>query len=98
MAITGISIPFTPVAPGWPSLYERIKEGNIQESMYVLKKGFLNMDPDGSINFPDLINPFDVNAGKFVKMLLYASLISKVRKRFVKLPMKKIPFIGRYIS
>jgi hypothetical protein len=56
------------------------------------------MGENGQIDIMATLNPFNMEAVRYTKMLAVAALISRVRKRFVHIPMKKVPFVGRYIS
>jgi len=95
------AIPFTPPTQGFSSIFESAQNGDFIGVADALKSGFLGMDGGrGTPNF-DLfraLNPFDFGSARYVKMLIAAGIISKVRKSVVKVPFKKIPFIGKYIS
>lgn len=97
------AIPFTPAQSGWGSPFEFIQTGNFVGVMDSLKSGFLGMDPwTGQIDFASLINPFSFEKGRYVKMLVGATLVGMVRKklvgRYTTPLLKKIPFIGRWVS
>jgi hypothetical protein len=105
MVIAGASIPFTPPQDGWRSIVDELSSaGSPQDKgkniIRYLSQGFMGFDPSNpsAFNAFAAINPFDLSSARYTKMLLYAGLISMVRKRIVHLPMKKIPILGRYIS
>ena len=98
IAIAGISIPFVPARDGYANIVDSAKIQNWNGVMDNLKSGFLGIDNNNNFDLAGLINPFDFNNGRYMKMLVAAGLVSKVRKRLVKVPFDKIPFIGRYIS
>lgn len=97
VAVAGVAIPFTPAAEGWNSVAGLIQAGQYDQIGVTLTKGFLGMDAQG-LHIGELINPFDFNNGRYTKMLIAAGLVSKIRKKFVNIPMGKIPLIGKYIS
>jgi hypothetical protein len=91
------AIPFTPSADGWAPLYQDAIAGNWGAVGTQLKQGFLGMEANGSLNIGAALNPFDMNHARYTKTLIYAYLISKVR-RMLGLKLDRVPFIGRWIS
>lgn len=96
--IAGAAIPFTPASDGWNSPFGLAQQGGYDQIMPTLAKGFLNMEPNGQVNIWGIINPFDFNSARYTKMLIASALVSKVRKKFVHLPLDRIPMVGKYIS
>lgn len=97
VGITALAIPFIPGYPGWATPISDLQAGKTTETLSALVHGFTGIDPTrGTFNLMATINPFDFDVARYTKMLIAAALISKVRKRFVKLD--KVPFLGRYIS
>jgi len=103
--IAGGSIPFTPAADGFASIYEAAQQGDMTGVIDNLKVGFLGMDPArnaSQFNLMAAINPFDFNHARFSKMLMYAAIIGTVRKklsgRYTNKLFAKIPLIGRWVS
>jgi hypothetical protein len=99
--IAGGLIPFTPAETGWASNW--IMSGNLQEITNQLKSGFLGMDiRTGNIDIMRLANPFDMERGRFTKMLLLATLIGTVRSKltgkYTQPLFNKIPMIGRFLK
>ena len=92
------AIPFTPAANGWGSPFTDIQAGNINGVGNNLKLGFLGIDDQGRFDIAKLLNPFDMNYGRYTKMLIYSGVISKLRKSLVRIPFDKVPLIGKYIS
>lgn len=101
VAGAGIAIPFVPARDGWASIYDDIQSGNLQDIGNLLAMGFAGIDTTGGgepLNVMNMLNPFDLNTARYTKMLIWAGIASKVRKKFVKLPMSRVPLIGKYIS
>jgi len=101
VAIAGLSIPFTGAASGFASPVECVQKQDFTGLADNLKVGFLGFKPARNASEFDLfraLNPFDMQVGRYYKMLIVAGLISKLRKRLVRIPFKKVPLIGRYIS
>lgn len=92
------AIPFTPSWDGAKSLLGDAQAGDFEGIARQLKCGFLGFTPDGKIDILGTLNPFDENRARYVKMLIIAGILSKVRKSLVKIPFKKVPLIGKYIS
>lgn len=103
--IAGGSIPFTPAASGFSSIYDSATRGDVTGIMDNLKVGFLGFDAQRDTQSFDLIkalNPFDFEHARFSKMLLYAGIMGSIRRKFTgrytnKL-FSKIPIIGRWVS
>lgn len=75
--------------------------GNFEYALRSLMAGFTPIRHDGTCTPTDIamfINPLNMNRGRYFKLLLYAGIASKIRKKFVKVPFEKVPFVGRYIS
>ncbi|MCJ7560122.1 hypothetical protein MUO79_05835 [Candidatus Bathyarchaeota archaeon] len=98
VAIVGVTIPFTPPTDSSVAPIRLIQEGAWEQLAIDLRHGFTGMDGSGHIYWSALLNPFNMNSARYTKMLGWAAGISKIRKRVVKLPLERIPFIGRYIS
>jgi len=99
VVLTGGAIPFTPARSGWRTPYENIQAGDYRYAMGNLVTGFTPFDPlHNQLDIIGYLNPFDFERGRYMKMLLYAGLASKVRKKIVRIPFDKIPIIGKYIS
>ena len=102
--VAATAIPFTPAATGFASPFDCIKIGNMGGIADSLKCGFLGFKPLKGTNQLDLtrlINPLDMEVGRYTKMLIYASLIGMLRKRISRsssVLLQKIPIIGRWIS
>ena len=103
--IAGGSIPFTPAADGFASIYEAAQQNDITGVIDNLKVGFLGMEParnTSQFNLMAAINPLDFNHARFSKMLMYAALIGMVRRkvsgRYTNKLFAKIPLIGRWVS
>ena len=91
-------MPFTSPASGYKSPVEALQGGNLAEVMDTLKKGFLGMSPDGQIDIMGVLNPMNMDAAKYTKLLLAAGIIAKIRKSVFKVSLKKIPMLGKYVS
>lgn len=98
VALVGAAIPFTPAHAGWESPLQLAQRGAFTELGYSITGGFLGMNPEGNVDWWGLINPLNMDAGRYTKMLIAGALVSKVRKRLVKIPFDKVPFVGKYIS
>jgi len=98
--------PFVPCSPGWATPYDAlIRDQDFGHVMKSYLGGFTGIYvlADGSIKFDAFktLNPFDFNYAPYLKMMGYAYLASKIRKRVAKGSSKffhKIPLIGRFIS
>lgn len=101
VAIAGISVPFTPAEPGWDTPLNYAMNQDFEGLAASLRSGFLGVEggrtPAG-VNIMGLLNPLDMNTGRYLKMLVIGAVASKIRKSFVKIPFKRVPFIGKYIS
>lgn len=93
-----IAIPFSGAKSGWQSPIADVQQQNWEGLANNLKSGFLGLNPDGSFDPFNALNPFNFEDARYSKMLLWSGIMSKVRKRFVRIPMGKIPIVGRYIS
>jgi len=106
--IGAATIPFTPAQTGCMTPMEALQQGNMIELMNQLKSGFLGIDiwnrgaGGAGPNIMGLLNPFDMECGRFTKTLLYAGLIGMVRRkitgRYTNGLFKKIPLIGRIVN
>jgi len=106
--IGAATIPFTPAQTGCMTPMEALQQGNMIELMNQLKSGFLGIDiwnrgaGGAGPNIMGLLNPFDMECGRFTKTLLYAGLIGMVRRkitgRYTSGLFKKIPLIGRIVN
>lgn len=92
------AIPFTSAADGYASPVEAVQAGDLKGLGDNLKRGFLGIDHTGRFNLAGLLNPFDMNEGRYVKMLIAAGIISKIRKSVIRIPFDKVPLVGKYIS
>lgn len=97
MAVAAGAWALTPVADGWASPIDYVKTGNTTEIGKMLGLSFLGMNSDGKIDVAGILNPSAPQA-RFWKLMLLAGIMHKVRTKVVKIPMKRIPLIGRYIS
>ena len=95
VAVGLIGIPFTPLAG--TSILACAQAGNWEGVANLLRLGFIGMMPDGKFDLGDCLSLTGESA-RFTKILLIAGLASKIRKRLVKIPMKKIPILGQYVS
>lgn len=103
--IAGGSIPFTPAASGFASIFDAAQSGDMTGVMDNLKVGFLGMDPArnaSNFNLMAALNPFDMEHARYSKMLIYSGLLGSIRRKFTgrytnKL-FSKIPLIGRWVS
>lgn len=104
--IGAATIPFTPAQSGCMTPFEAVQRGNMVELMAHLKSGFLGIDIfgryGGGVNLMGLINPFDMEVGRYTKTLIYAGLVGMVRRKLTgkyTAPLfKKIPLIGRFVN
>lgn len=103
--VVGVTIPFTPAADGFGSIFECIQSGDIQGIIDNLKCGFLGYEPTRGttqINFAAALNPFDLNHARFTKEIMYSVILYKFRKAITGNSMtnlvRKIPWIGRRIK
>lgn len=101
VAVAGISIPFTPAESGWNSPLDYAMNKDFEGLAASLRSGFLGMKggrTSTGIDFFGLLNPFDMDTARYTKMLIAAGVVSRIRKTFIRIPFKKVPFIGKYIS
>jgi len=104
--IGAATIPFTPAQSGCMTPLEALQAGNMTELVSQMKSGFLGVDIFGSSGGgPDvmrMLNPFDMERGRYTKTLIYAGLIGMVRRkitgRYTTPLFKKIPLIGRIVN
>lgn len=103
--IGAATIPFIPAASGYETIFNCIKKGDMTGVMDALKTGFLGFAPGretNTINIAGLLNPVDFEHGRFTKILLYSAIIGMIRKKiagkYTTPILRKIPFIGRWIS
>jgi len=92
------AIPFTGAAAGWETPFEAAKRGDWKEVFNNVKRGFLGINEVGEFDLLGLLNPFDMDEGRYVKMLIAAGVVHKIRTKLVTIPFDKIPLIGKYIS
>jgi len=94
-----VSIPFFKAA-SFQSPYDYAKQGLWNEAVRSMIYGFTGVDTTGAVkpSIGQILNPLDFSAAGMTKILIVTGAASKIRKRFVKIPMNKIPFIGRMIS
>jgi hypothetical protein len=97
VAVAGIAGMVTPVADGWASLLDYAKNGDFVGLGKALNLTVLGINTDGKLDIAGLLNPV-APQGRFIKTLIVAGLVHKVRTKLVKIPMKKVPILGRYIS
>lgn len=97
VAVAGIATMFTPAETGWATPIVQVQHQDWEGLGHNLKSGFLGMSGD-DFNVMRALNPFDMGRARYIKMLFWAGVMSKIRKRAVKIPFNKVPFIGRYIS
>jgi hypothetical protein len=97
------TIPFTPAASGFATMFDSAKGGDWEGIADSLKCGFLGFDPQRNatnFNLIGMINPFDMDHGRFTKMLVFAEIAGRIRRRFAPRSsdlIRKIPFIGRWV-
>lgn len=94
------AIPFTPCSEWGAGIIPNIQAENPRAAAREAVHGFIGVDidyPQGLDVFRTL-NPLDFGVARYTKILIMAGIISKFRKSLVKIPMDKIPFIGKYIS
>jgi hypothetical protein len=99
--IAAISIPFVPAGTGWGNIYDTAKTGDFGAVGRTMAKGFLALEPDGTMDIIGAINPFDQEKARYSKILLYSYLIGLVRKKIAPglgKGYQKIPLIGKYVS
>lgn len=89
-------IPITGAQDGWSTPLGNAQAGDFVSLSNNLKSGFLGMKDAANFDLFALLNPFDMNCGRYLKMLLISAGIGKVRKKIMKLP--KLPLIGRYVN
>jgi hypothetical protein len=85
--------------------FEAVQSGNMTELVAQMKSGFLGIDIFNAGAGPDIarmLNPFDMERGRYTKTLIIASLIGMARRKitgkYTNPLMKKIPLIGRFVS
>jgi len=99
LAITAGAIPFVKANDGFTyTPLQAIQAGKYEDAMRSLMDGLTPIGWYGDVDIIRYLNPFDMSRGRYMKMLLYAGLASKVRKRVVKIPFDRIPIVGRYVS
>jgi hypothetical protein len=103
--IGAATIPFTPAQTACMTPMEALQQGNMIELVNQLKSGFLGYDIFNVDKGPDImrmLNPFDMERGRFTKTLVIAGLIGLVRRkitgRYTNPLFKKIPLIGRIVN
>jgi len=98
-AVALVAIPFTPSYTGGPSIIESAQRGNYKQVAHDLVNGFLGLNmATGHVNIMASLNPFDFNYARYSKILFWSGVTSKIRKKAVRIPFDKVPFIGKYIS
>jgi len=102
MLIGAGTIPFTEPNTGWGSFpVKAIQNGDWTGLMDQLKAGFIGMAPSGQIDVFNLLNPFNLESGRYTKILFWSGIAGKIRKRMVpqsSMLIKKIPLVGRWVS
>lgn len=98
VVIAGVTIPFTAAQDGWSTPASCASSKDWEGIARSMKTGFLGMKDGDHFDPIGLINPFDFNCGRYLKMLMVGGIAHKIRTKFVKIPMKKVPLVGRYIS
>lgn len=97
-----LATPFIPPAPGWGTPFDSAKEGNMENTVKRIAKGFIGMNEDGSINLWSALNPFDTNDARYSKIILAAGLIGGVRRKlsgkYTDPLVRKIPWVGRILG
>lgn len=97
------TIPFTPATNGSKSILGHIQDQNWDAVGKTLKTGFLGIDySTDQFDIFGMINPMDMEHGRFTKTLIIAGLIGMIRKKlsgkYTAPLFRKIPFIGRWVS
>ena len=84
---------------------DALQAGNMTELVQGLKSGFLGVNIWNQGAGPDImgmLNPFNMEVGRYTKTLIYAGLIGMVRRkitgRYTNPLFKKIPLIGRFVN
>jgi hypothetical protein len=100
--VAGALIPFTPAQTGQLSPWDYLQKGDINGVVVQLKSGFLGMDYQGNIDIAAAINPMNMEKARYVKMLIFGTLLGVVRRKitgkYTTPLMKKIPILGRMVS
>lgn len=94
-----------PAFPAYPSNtpIKALTEGDFKEFMKQEAMGWTGIDVDNpaGINIMDTLNPFNFGRAAYWKVLFWAGIASKFRKKLVPQSSKlfqKIPWIGRWVS
>jgi hypothetical protein len=105
MVLAGAMIPFTPAADSFGGgIWDSIQAQDLTGLADNIKCGFLGFEPARNTNKLDLvglINPFNMNVGRFTKELIIAGVIGSVRKKISRQSsqlIQRIPLLGRYVS
>jgi len=94
-----VSLPFMQTA-AFASPYSYAKGGDYESTMRAFVHGFTGIDPQGVVKFDakTALNPLNFNSAGMLKVLLMTGIASKVRKRIIRIPMGKIPLLGKWVS
>jgi hypothetical protein len=99
------TVPFTGAAEGFGSIYDCVQTGDWTGVIDNLKVGFLGFDPARNaqtFNLGAMLNPFDMQHGRFTKTIIVASLIGAVRRKltgkYTDQMFRKIPIVGRWVG
>lgn len=96
----GIAIPFVPPRDGWSSPFDAVQSQDWRGLGGTLAMGFAGVDTLGGepMDVFAMLNPFDMSRARYTKMLIWAGVASKIRKKFVRIPFDRVPLVGKYIS
>lgn len=94
-----IAIPFTPPGSNRQLNIIKLVQANDWSTLgRYITEGFLGFSDQRPFNALQTINPLDFSTARWWKILFWAGVVSKVRKRLVRVPMDKIPFLGKFVS
>lgn len=104
--IAGGATIVTPATEGWGSPMQHMTDGAMDLVAQDYAKGLANitLPINGQafhFDIVGLLNPLDVNSARYTKMLFWSAVASKVRKKLVPQlgqMMKKVPYLGRFVS
>ena len=93
-----------PAAPGWASVFDSIKAGNMQGAAAGFIRSWTGIygidgnEPIG-INIIHALNPFDMSDAPAWKATLWTAIVAKVIKSVVHVdPISKIPVVNKYVK
>lgn len=98
VGVTLLGTIVTPAKTGWNSPLACMQNQDYTGVGNNIMSGFTGITPGVQPDVGKILNPFDMEFARYTKMLIIAGLVSKVRKRLVKVSFGKIPFIGGMIS